>query len=67
MLSIGLDYSFNLIDDVIDLMLAEFRYVSLRWKRVERLYDGLTLAYQSNEFDIVIPIALPGRIGDYLV
>lgn len=67
LLSIGLDYSLNLIDDVIDLMLAEFWYVSLRWKRVERFYYGLTLAYQSNEFDIVIPVALPGRIGDNLV
>lgn len=48
-------------------MLAELRHVSLRWKRVEGFYDGLTLAYQSNEFDIIIPIPLPGGIGDDLV
>ena len=64
---IRLDNSFDLVNDVIDLMFAEFRHITLWWKRVKRLYDGLALANQSNQFDIVISVPLPGRIGDDLV
>lgn len=67
LLAMSLDYSFNFIDNVIDLMLAELWHVSLRWKRAEWLYNDLTLAYQSYEFDIIIPVALPGRIGYDLI
>lgn len=62
-----LNGSFHIVDQLIDLVLGEWREVALRRQLVERRQNDFALAHEVHQFDVMIPVSLPNRIADDLI